>query len=89
MEVVGITENVCPAASLDRNCIENVCGELVRSVYRNARQFYNEGELREAFFYDWDNLSITCIRRLVPSVVGRPDEYQKRNKRLILYRNRF
>ena len=52
----GITDMECPAKFPDLNCIENLWGELVRSVYYQGRQFDSEEDLHEALYFECDKL---------------------------------
>ena len=52
----GITHMDCPSRSPDNNCIENLWATLAIAVYDNGRQFDTIDKLKEALFYECDEL---------------------------------
>ena len=81
----GTTDMVWPPRSPDLNCIENAWGELVCALYRNGRQFDSEEDLCEALFYEWDNLQLSYIRKLITSMPNRAHECLVRKGRTTSY----
>lgn len=47
----------------------SVAGEIIRHrIYYKFRQFETAGDLKEAIQYEWEQLDINAIRKLVDSV---------------------
>ena len=67
----GIIYMVWPPRSSDLNCIENAWCELSLRLYAGARQFESVEDFCEALYYEWDNLELDYVRKLVLSMPDR------------------
>ena len=80
-----VTDLDWSAKSPDLNCIENAWGELTRRLYDGGRQFDTVEDLTEALNYEWDNLSMDYIRKLIESMPNRVRECQLKGGRITNY----
>ena len=69
-----ITDMGWPPKSPDLDCIENCRGELSRRLYDGGRQFDTAEDLLEALHYEWEELDIDYIRKLISSMPNRVRE---------------
>ena len=77
----GIRVLLWPARSPDMNIIEIAWSALVRAVYDGGRQLETLDDLRECLQYEWENLELDYIQKLVSSMPRRVWElYNKRGK---------
>jgi hypothetical protein len=60
-----------PSRSPDLNPIENLWGILVRSVYKNGRQFNSVSELKAAIKKAWTEIPDETLQKLVNSMRNR------------------
>ncbi|PIC13282.1 hypothetical protein B9Z55_027908 [Caenorhabditis nigoni] len=60
-----------PACSPDLNPIENLCGILVRRVYRHGKQYGNAQELKNAISDAWDSITPAETKSLSDSMPNR------------------
>ncbi len=67
--------------SHDLNCIEKAWGELSRRLYDSGRLFDSVDDLREALFYEWDELELDYIRKLIFSMADRVEACRKNRGR--------
>ncbi len=51
--------------------IKSAWGELSRRLYADARQFDSVEDIREALYYEWVNLELDYIRKLIFSMPDR------------------
>ena len=74
-----------PAKSPDMNVIENAWGELTRRLYYRGRQFDSVDGLKEALWYEWDNLDLKDIRDFIKSMPDRIDDLKRKRGRATRY----
>jgi hypothetical protein len=67
-----------PAKSPDLNPIENLWGIMVRTVYRNGKQYNNIRELETAIKDCWAELDESIFKKLADSMTNRLVEVLKR-----------
>ena len=84
-ESKGIQVMSWPSLSPEFNIIENVWGQLVRTVYANGRQYSSTEELKFAIFESWEELSQTYIKTLVNSMPNRVFQLILKNGHKINY----
>ena len=80
-----ITDMKWPPHSPDLNCIENLWGELSRRLYEGGRQFSSVEDLKEALWYEWDNIELTYVRKLIKSMPCRAEQCHTRRGNLTDY----
>ena len=75
----SITGMEWPPRSPDMDCIENCWGQLSQAVYKGGRQFDDVHELKECLTYEWENLSMDYVGKLISSMPrGISELYNKR-----------
>ncbi len=80
-----ITDMKWPAHSPNFNCIQNLWGELSRRLYHGRRQFSSVEDLKEALWYEWDNIDVTYGRKLINSMPFRAEHCHTRRGSLTQY----
>lgn len=70
-EKKGIEMIDWPSKSPDLNPIENVWAEIARKVYKNAKQYFDLTELKEAIKTAWDEIDQTYLDNLIKSMPKR------------------
>ncbi|RCN43590.1 hypothetical protein ANCCAN_10433 [Ancylostoma caninum] len=60
-----------PACSPDCNPVENMCGIIVRQVYRNNKQYNTVESLKTAILEAWDQIDDATVAKLVGSMPNR------------------
>jgi DDE superfamily endonuclease/Tc3 transposase len=60
-----------PAKSPDLSPIENLWGDLVRSVYANGRQYTAKADLKQAITIAWREVTSKRLEKLIDSMPGR------------------
>ncbi|KAJ3656504.1 hypothetical protein Zmor_015577 [Zophobas morio] len=50
-----------PAKNPYLNPIENVCGSLVRDIYKHGKQYATINELKDGILKTWENLDVNYI----------------------------
>lgn len=60
-----------PALSPDLNPIENSWGLIVRSVYKNGKQYNSISELKDAILTSWEEIELPILQKLNKSMKNR------------------
>jgi transposase len=74
-----------PAKSPDLNPIENLWGIMVRTVYRNGKQYENVSELKSAIKVCWEEIDDSVLKKLADSMTHRLIEVLKKKGGFIGY----
>jgi hypothetical protein len=68
-----------PTCSPDLNPIENIWGQLVRTLYAENKTYMTEDELKEAIRVAWNQLSLQTLENHVDSMPNRIFQIINRN----------
>ena len=71
LEEQGVTVVEHPALSQDLNPIENLWGVLARAVYRDGRQFMSKKDQISVNLFEWKNIGLYYLKKLVDPMSGR------------------
>jgi transposase len=69
-----------PACSPDLNPIENIWGQLVRTLYAENKTYTTEDELKKAIRVAWNQLSLQTLENHVDSMPNRIFQIINRNR---------